>query len=188
MFDFDDLETTDPAESESVEDVALAASAAVALRSEAFTERRDACRVLAQLKEAARPHLAQLLHISESDEDYEVQKAAKNALRSLRRQGISPEVSDPVPVIAEKQSLQSRREVKEEVPNDIDVADWLGPKALFDINGQILEMSLENQVTPNDLVQIWESWRLHYTQRIRFVVKDGEEVRVASVAWSSVCS
>jgi len=177
MFDFDDLEDTDPVD-ESLEDVALAAAAAASLKSEAFTERRDACRRLIQLQTAARPHLAQLLQLSESDEDYEVRKAAKTALRTLRRNGIALEAQTVSEGVVEETKAISRRPQGPVV--EVEPIDWMGPKALFDINGQVLNMCLERQVTPQELVEIWESWRLHYTQRIRFLVGQDEDIRCLS--------
>ncbi|CAK9074175.1 unnamed protein product [Durusdinium trenchii] len=172
MFDFDDLETTDPTVN-SLEDEA--AAAAELLNSQAFTERRDACRALAQLKAAAEPYLPRLLEVCESDEDYEVRKAAKTALRTLRVSGISLAEAKKPP--KEDSFKRPRLHEKQGPQEELFFSDWQGPKVVFDINGQILEMCLEHQVTPKEITEIWESWRLHYTKRIRFVVTHGDEAR-----------
>ncbi|CAJ1370631.1 unnamed protein product [Effrenium voratum] len=91
MFDYDDLEDVDPVPDQQEEELREAKAAAAQLSSEAFTERREGCRVLQQLGAAAAPYLQQLVQVSESDEDYEVRKAAKSALRGLKAHGLKPQ-------------------------------------------------------------------------------------------------
>jgi len=65
-----------------------AQDAAGRLQDAMFNVRRDACKALAKAGCFAEPYLEQLKVVSEKDDDVEVKKAARNALRELREQGV----------------------------------------------------------------------------------------------------
>lgn len=195
MFDFDyeDLETADPAPDPEKEKAQAAAEAAQLLADEAFTVRRDAVRSLGRLGLAAGPYLAQLVETAESDHDYEVRRAAKQALRSLRQHGLSAPREDTTTVALRRPPNEKRTQVttgasrppeegavsfRAEPPDEPEqlLEEWTGPKVCFDINGQLLDMCLEKEaVTPAEVAEIWErQWNLHYAGRIRFIVKDAD--------------
>eukprot|EP00933_Yihiella_yeosuensis_P003369 TRINITY_DN10611_c0_g1_i2.p2 TRINITY_DN10611_c0_g1~~TRINITY_DN10611_c0_g1_i2.p2 ORF type:complete len:151 (-),score=44.19 TRINITY_DN10611_c0_g1_i2:569-1021(-) len=84
-FDYDVLESIDPSpDPEEVCSEDVAQRAAVSLQSKAFAERRNACRCLGEIGASAEPYLPLLLTLAEKDEDYEVRKAAKSAVRLLK--------------------------------------------------------------------------------------------------------
>ncbi|CAE7226306.1 hypothetical protein AK812_SmicGene18024 [Symbiodinium microadriaticum] len=176
MFDFDyeDLETADPAPDPEKEKAQAAAEAAQLLADEAFTVRRDAVRSLGRLGLAAGPYLAQLVETAESDHDYEVRRAAKQALRSLRQHGLSAPREDATTVALRRPPNEKRTQVttgasrppeegavsfRAEPPDEPEqlLEEWTGPKVCFDINGQLLDMCLEKEaVTPAEVAEIWE--------------------------------
>lgn len=88
MFDFDDLEEDDP-----IPDIAALARdeaqrAADSLSDPAWNVRRNACKDLGTMGEAARPFLQALKRLVDTDDDFEVQKAARCALKDLRAAGV----------------------------------------------------------------------------------------------------
>mmetsp|Transcript_4497 Transcript_4497/g.10595 ORF Transcript_4497/g.10595 Transcript_4497/m.10595 type:complete len:548 (+) Transcript_4497:112-1755(+) len=88
MFDLDELENKDPspdADEALKEEVRAAVEN---LQHKMFNIRRDACKVLGKAGRFAEPHLQQLKDISEKDDDLDVKKAARNAIRDLREQGV----------------------------------------------------------------------------------------------------
>jgi hypothetical protein len=90
MFDFDGLEDDDaePSPSPSVEE--LVEQALAALNDERFTVRRDACKSLAAIGIPAAKCAETLGNFLATEEDYEVQKAAVAALKSMREGGVQP--------------------------------------------------------------------------------------------------
>eukprot|EP00439_Symbiodinium_sp_Y106_P034273 s2300_g4.t1 len=199
MFDFDyeDLETADPAPDLEKEKAQAAAEAAQLLADEAFTVRRDAVRSLGRLGLAAGPYLAQLVETAESDDDYEVRRAAKQALRSLRQHGLSAPREDTTTValrcppnekrahvtgrLEEAQAralLRGAAEPEPELSREPEplLEDWTGPKVCFDINGQLLDMCLEKEaVTPGELAEIWESKPPLLVMTMAAMVTDDDE-------------
>ncbi|CAE6925276.1 unnamed protein product [Symbiodinium sp. CCMP2592] len=168
MFDFDyeDLETADPAPDPEKEKAQAAAEAAQLLADEAFTVRRDAVRSLGRLGLAAGPYLAQLVETAESDDDYEVRRAAKQALRSLRQHGLSAPREDTTTVALRRPPNEKRAQVtgaprleeavlREEPHEELLSEEWTGPKVCFDINGQLLDMCLEKEA-PADSCNAFE--------------------------------
>jgi len=65
-----------------------ARAAAGKLQDPMFNVRRDACKALVKVGRFAEPYLQQLKDLSEKDPDLEVKKAARNAIRELREQGV----------------------------------------------------------------------------------------------------
>lgn len=93
MFDFDDLEEEEEDPTPDLEALARKARdeaqrAADSLSDPAWNVRRKACKELGELGEAARPFLPALKRLVETDDDFEVQKAARSALKELRSVGI----------------------------------------------------------------------------------------------------
>ncbi|CAE7453886.1 unnamed protein product [Symbiodinium sp. CCMP2456] len=107
----------------------------------AFTVRRDAVRSLGRLGLAAGPYLAQLVETAESDDDYEVRRAAKQALRSLRQHGLSAPREDTTTVALRRPPNEKRAQVTaggrpeedavfhEESREPEPLFEWTGPKA-----------------------------------------------------------
>mmetsp|Transcript_80359 Transcript_80359/g.260342 ORF Transcript_80359/g.260342 Transcript_80359/m.260342 type:complete len:513 (+) Transcript_80359:76-1614(+) len=88
MFEFDNLETEDP--SPSPDDLLReeACRSGEKLNDKMFNVRRDACRALAGVGQFAEPYLQLLKDLSEKDEDLDVRKAARTAVRELRDMGV----------------------------------------------------------------------------------------------------
>mmetsp|Transcript_144553 Transcript_144553/g.277375 ORF Transcript_144553/g.277375 Transcript_144553/m.277375 type:complete len:679 (-) Transcript_144553:51-2087(-) len=88
MFDLDELEDLDP--SPDAEELAreTAKSTAEGLKDKAWNIRRKACRDLGALGAAAAPYLEALKELTETDDDFEVRKAARNSLKALQDAGV----------------------------------------------------------------------------------------------------
>lgn len=159
-FDFDEIEEQDPSadpdelrRQEAEEAAKQATEAAQSLKAEAWNVRRDACKALATLGEAAAPHMGELMRLSKFDSDYEVRKASGKAFAQLKEKGIEPlVVEDPMEAMKKKQ-------------------------AIFKIFKEELPMSLEKpDITPLEICEIWEkSWGIQYASRVKFLQPLGSD-------------
>lgn len=147
-------------------DPAEAEQAAANLDSLDFSVRRNACRTLGRLGELAAPYFSALRRLADSEKDYEVRQAARDAVRKLRSAGVEVEEEG---AHAAKGGPSS---------GAAEAAEWW-PKALFQVLGETLPMRLEREgMTPFEITEIWEkTWGIQYAGRVRFAAPEDSDAR-----------
>jgi len=151
----------------------LALSGCEGLSDESFTVRRKACWSLAAAGFASGEYLPILEELAASEQDFEVKKAAKNAVRELRSLGVRP---PPEPVREEASAGGVDRRPGQGRGNDDDLL-YTGPRVLFQVFEEVLEMHLEEEgLTPSHFTEIWENeWGVPYASRLRMEAPEGHE-------------